>query len=234
MASDCVNDDEASEFVVDYEKIGIDDEAFKEIRNDYYLNDELIGKINKYIKNAKLPIKRGDTVILGDLLVRYRNELKLIYDGISAIELSDYPDDYGVVPEHIKITDNDFDIGWWNDVITHNNIFWLSDEIIGRLVFKKNNNFVESKISIKGKEYIVIIDGDVPEDLEWNDDELKLDTDTTHGEYTLFFDLLGPFFDLELEKADCPDPCWCEKDGYPVFFLKFISKRETTDDIDDE
>ena len=103
-------------------------------------------KLYKYDNTAKFPnknykkifdpkslgISRGDVVHFGD--DDYRNNNKMIYDGVKLQNLWTEVDDYGSVPPTFVCGDDpdDFNIGDFEDLIDHNFVNWLSKKKITR------------------------------------------------------------------------------------------------------
>jgi hypothetical protein len=105
-----------------------------------------------------LGMSRGDVIHFGS--DSYRNNNKLIYDGIKLQELWTDVDDYGSVPPTFVCGDKpgDFDIGDFEDVIEHNTINWLSKEKLKEIEFLKKDDEVYGKVQIKGKVWKICID----------------------------------------------------------------------------
>lgn len=92
--------------------------------------------LTKIVAERKLPIKKGDIVGLlaqGEHPDCIRSEGCFIFDGSKVIPLDNSIDDYGAVPPSIKVSDTEFSITHWQDVVAHNNIFWLAQSILGRM-----------------------------------------------------------------------------------------------------
>lgn len=100
---------------------------------DERVQEDILHKLTAFVKTAK----RGDTISLQKAGEKYRNVWTFMWDGEKALKLDSIIDEYGVVPQSLKVTDTEFSPDWWVDTIEHNSIFWLSDEIKSRMVFKR-------------------------------------------------------------------------------------------------
>ncbi len=108
------------------------------IPNDQWTEDVqegILERLTTYVKNAKC----GDTISLERSGEKYRNDWTYLWNGEKAIPLDYSIDEYGSVPRTFKVTDTDFSPDWWTETIAHNSIFWLSDEIKNRMVFKQED-----------------------------------------------------------------------------------------------
>ena len=82
-------------------------------------------------------IKRGDII---NFEGSFRNENKLIFDGSKLIELYTNIDDYGSVPPIFKVG-KEFKPNHWLNVIDHNGIIFLEDELFSKIeYFEVDNN----------------------------------------------------------------------------------------------
>lgn len=81
-------------------------------------------------------IKRGDII---NFEGSYRNENKLIFDGIKLIELYTEIDDYGSVPPQFKVG-KDFKPNHWLNIIDHNGIVFLEDELYNKIEYFEVDN----------------------------------------------------------------------------------------------
>lgn len=75
---------------------------------------------------------------------------KYIWWNGCAHQLQNEPDQYGTIPQCVKITDsNNITPYHWVNILT-NSFVWFSDEIISRIQLDENN---ESVVSIHGTDY---------------------------------------------------------------------------------
>ena len=128
-------------------------------------------KVYKYDNTEKFPNKkykktfdpnsfmvRGDVIHFGN--DDYRNNNKLIFDGIKLQQLYTDADDYGSVPPTFECGDspNEFNIGDFEDIIDHNTINWLSKQKLKEIVLSIKKNEIYGKVVIKGKKWNISID----------------------------------------------------------------------------
>jgi hypothetical protein len=150
----------AFETYIPYEEIGYDDENKV---NDLFMegSDELLEKLNEYVKDNNIYMERGDTVSLIPKGYRYRNQCLFVYNG-DLIEYLDYNvDEYGAIHPHYEVTDTDFAPNYWVNTIDHNTYFYLSTTIKNRFKFYKDeHNRVVSDVLIGTKMWKAYIDGD--------------------------------------------------------------------------
>ena len=109
----------------------------------------------KYKRNYKFEfnpkkdhkIKKGDTICFGGR--SYRNEGVWIWDGNKIINLDDSIDDYGSVPSLFKVG-NEFKPNHWIDIIDHNSIIWLEDELLEKIEIKNSIIIKDDYLYVKG------------------------------------------------------------------------------------
>jgi hypothetical protein len=124
-----------------------------------YSNSNFPNKNHTKIFDPKLlGMSRGDVIHFGN--DNYRNNNKLIYDGVKLQELWTEVDDYGSVPPTFLCGDGpgDFNIGDFEDIIENSTINWLSKEKLKEIEIVKNKDEVYGKVQIKGKKWIITID----------------------------------------------------------------------------
>jgi len=110
------------------------------------------------IFDPKSFMTRGDVIWFdGD---DYRNNNKMIFDGIKLESLYTKVDDYGSVPPEYVVGDNngEFNIGDFEDLIVHNSINWLSKQKLQEIELYKKNNEIKGKVTIQGKEWTILFD----------------------------------------------------------------------------
>ena len=112
---------------------------------------------NKIYKKQFDPsfMKRGDVIHFGNN--DYRNNNKLIFDGVKLECLHTLVDDYGSVPPNYVVGDKleEFNIGDFEDIIDHNQINWLSKETKEKIILYENNKEITAKVMIKNKEWFI-------------------------------------------------------------------------------
>ena len=98
-----------------------------------YYNTLYPNKIYKKIFDPSF-MSRGDVIHFGN--DSYRNNNKLIYNGIKLENLYTFVDDYGSVPPDYVVGDNsdDFNIGDFEYLIEHNELYWLSKETLQKII----------------------------------------------------------------------------------------------------
>jgi hypothetical protein len=110
----------------------------------------------KYKKQFNVShLKRGDIVHFGDN--DYRNTNKLIFDGSKLECLYTLVDDYGSLPPDYVVGDKleEFNIGDFENLIDHNEIYWLSKEILQKIILYEKNGDILGKVMIKDKEWFI-------------------------------------------------------------------------------
>jgi hypothetical protein len=119
-----------------------------------YSNTLYPNKIYKKQFNTT-PMKRGDIAHFGDNY--YRNSNKLIFDGVKLECLYTLVDDYGSLPPDYVVGDKleDFNIGDFDNLIDHNEIYWLSKETLQKIELYEENEEIMGKVMIKGKEWFI-------------------------------------------------------------------------------
>jgi hypothetical protein len=164
--------------------------------------DKLLNSLDIYVHNNMKEIKKGDVITLIKEEGRYRNTGTFIYDGESVCDLCDIIDEYGSVPPILQVSDIEFSPYHWMNVIVHNNIFFLSNDLKNKLEdFKMEDNMWCSHIIINNVEYICIVD---------NPDEFM------HSIKTMYFELKPTEFDTDkLNEIDGK----YYKGEVPVFFV---------------
>jgi hypothetical protein len=102
-------------------------------------------------------LKRGDVIHFGN--DDYRNNNKLIFDGIKLIELYTDIDDYGSVPPEFKVG-KEFKPTHWikNYAMDHNTIIFLEPDLFETITLNKyvNNQFI-GNINILDEDYIITV-----------------------------------------------------------------------------
>jgi len=99
-------------------------------------------------------IKRGDII---NFEGSYRNEGKWIWDGTKIVNLYTEVDDYGSVPPEFKVG-KDFQPNHWIDIVDHNSIIWLEDELFENIEIYTKNNQYYGRIKIFDTNYDIFID----------------------------------------------------------------------------
>lgn len=102
-------------------------------------------------------IKRGDVVHFGN--DDYRNNNKLLYDGIKLISLYTAIDDYGSVPPQFKVGKIFKPTHWIeNYAMDHNTIIFLEPDLFETIKLHKyvNNQFI-GNINILDEDYIITV-----------------------------------------------------------------------------
>jgi hypothetical protein len=136
--------------------VSIDGEDFD------YNSDVMLSLMKQLIKNRKIKVFDGD-IIENDMypLYGYRNNGKFVWWNDDIHELSDYPDDYGTLPDFVQISDDRFNPYYWVEAVDHNSYVWFSQEILDRLKFECiAGNEYQAKTSIRGKEYTFLVHAD--------------------------------------------------------------------------
>lgn len=220
-------------FYVESKHIGCDDDALDKLINTINQGDdamitELTGKLTRYANGTggtSLSIRRGDmfTILPGSR--RYRNDFVFIYDGSVVMPLDGSIIDYGTIPPQFEINDHEFAVGWWNNVMEHNNIFYISKDIIKRFHFiEEREGLWTSKIKLRAvcdegvqlKDFICIIDSDSSENIEA--------FISGHENLDVMFELEPVILSLdELEYVDDPAIRYKFHD-LPVIFLQFLNQ----------
>ncbi len=130
------------------------------------VQEDILKRLTAHIKNAR----RGDTISLEKAPNKYRNDWTYMWDGEKAVPLDHILDEYGTVPPTFKVTDTEFSPDWWINTITHNGIFWLSDEIKSRMKFKEEEDQIVADFLIGDVPWRCYVDypdnPDMPENLE--------------------------------------------------------------------
>lgn len=124
-----------------------------------YSNSKFPNKnYTKTFDPISLGLSRGDVVHFGN--DDYRNNNKLIFDGVKLIALWSDVDDYGSVPPIFLCGDepDDFDIGDFAYSIDHNSINWLSKQKLKEIELYIKNDKVYGKVTIKGTQWKIYID----------------------------------------------------------------------------
>jgi hypothetical protein len=102
----------------------------------------------------KYDIKCGDII---NFQGSYRNEGKWIWDGTKIVNLDTEVDDYGSVPPEFKVG-KDFQPNHWIDVVDHNSIIWLEDELFEDIeIYAKTDQFY-GRVKIFDTNYKIFID----------------------------------------------------------------------------
>jgi hypothetical protein len=99
-------------------------------------------------------IKRGDII---NFEGSYRNEGKWIWGGTKIENLYTEVDDYGSVPPEFKVG-KDFQPNHWIDVVDHNSIIWLEDELIENIEVYAEDNNMYGRVKIFDTNYNIFID----------------------------------------------------------------------------
>ena len=125
-----------------------------------YSNPEFPNKNYKKIFDPKSFMTRGDVINFGG---SYRNEYKMIFNGIELKHLYTDIDDYGSVPYDFIVGDNpdEFNIGDFNQLIDHNSINWLSKEKLKEIIFIEKDHEIYGQVKIKNKLWNIYINYDV-------------------------------------------------------------------------
>ena len=120
-------------------------------------NECLITSYKPNISN----LKHGDLIIFnesGKYEGRYRNEGVYIWNATdNYIQNLEYEiDDYGHIPSNFKVG-KDFLPNHWNNVIDHNDIIHLDNELYENVDLKYDNNKYIAQINIQNQLYDLII-----------------------------------------------------------------------------
>jgi hypothetical protein len=123
-----------------------------------YSNSLYPNKKYKKIFDPKKFMARGDVIHFGDDY--YRNNNKMIFDGIKLQFLYTKIDDYGSVPPEFVVGDSEdeFDIGDFEKLIEHNTINWLSKKKLEEIKLYIKNGNIEGKVTIRKKKWIILFD----------------------------------------------------------------------------
>ena len=123
-----------------------------------YSNSLYPNKKYKKIFDPKKFMARGDVIHFGDDY--YRNNNKMIFDGIKLQFLYTKIDDYGSVPPEFVVGDSEdeFDIGDFEKLIEHNTINWLSKQKLEEIKLYIKNGHIEGKVKIRKKNWIILFD----------------------------------------------------------------------------
>ena len=97
-------------------------------------------------------MKCGDVIHFGN--DNYRNNNKLIFNGVELEELYTLIDDYGSVPPTFE-AGKEFDIGDFEDIIEHNKINWLSKESLSKIELYEETDNIIGKVKIKNKDWFI-------------------------------------------------------------------------------
>jgi hypothetical protein len=91
--------------------------------------------LTEHMHAKSIAAKRGDVVGLHPNTFddRYRNDGVFLYDGEKVTTLDSDIDQYGALPPSIQVTDTEFAPHYWQDVMHHNQIFWLAQPILDRM-----------------------------------------------------------------------------------------------------
>lgn len=90
-------------------------------------------EISEYIM-LTLNIIRGDIILLhDDELDLYRNNGKYIWSGTKLEPLYEEIDEYGSIPPDYKVTQTLFNPRYWSTTISHNYIYWLSEDFLDEI-----------------------------------------------------------------------------------------------------
>ena len=102
-------------------------------------NEEYLTLINQSLaRNLDiLPMLRGDVVHL-TWLGYYENIGRFLWDGEKAVDLDTNLDLYGSVPKEFSFPE--FPIDYFYDTINHNNIIWLSSQVIQEIIRNFDEN----------------------------------------------------------------------------------------------
>lgn len=100
---------------------------------------------------TSLGLSRGDVVHFGN--DNYRNNNKMIFDGVKLQHLCTKVDDYGSVPPSFVCGDGpeDYDIGDFEDVVDHNTINWLSKEKLQEIEILEKDDEIWGTVTIQNK-----------------------------------------------------------------------------------
>lgn len=107
----------------------------KQVDDYNYDEGAVAAQLTELVVERALTPKRGDIISLVPDEERYRNDGCFIFDGDKVIPLGSEAniDDYGYVPSSIQVSDTEFSITHWRDVVGHNCIFWLAQPILDRM-----------------------------------------------------------------------------------------------------
>lgn len=104
---------------------------------------------------TSLGLSRGDVVHFGN--DNYRNNNKMIFDGVKLQHLCTKVDDYGSVPPSFVCGDGpeDYDIGDFEDVVDHNTINWLSKEKLQEIEILEKDDEIWGTVTIQNKKWTI-------------------------------------------------------------------------------
>lgn len=151
IPSDVISEEELNEILQSVSDTQEEEDVVLEYLNKSPKVWEFLNSSDK--REGKFRIQRGDVVHIA-VASNYRNDFKYIYDGFLLMGLDHDIDDYGSVPSTFSVID-EFPIGYWDDVIEHNNINYFNptpyeDQIYANLklvgTIYSNRNKAERKI----------------------------------------------------------------------------------------
>lgn len=135
----------------------------------HYSNSKCPNKNYKktYDPLTKYPnLKRGDVVHFGN--DDYRNNNKLIFDGVKLINLYTAIDDYGSVPPTFKVG-KEFKPEHWivNHAFDYGSILFLENDLFEQIELNRDqNNYIIGKLHIFNKDYKI--------NIEYDDENIKI------------------------------------------------------------
>lgn len=133
----------------------------EEIDNFDYNEEEVAALLTELVAERSLAVRRGDIVSIQTDEERYRNSGCFVFDGSKVIPLGSEAeiDDYGYVPPSIQVSDTEFSITHWSDIVAHNSIFWLAQPILDRMTIHWNSklHLYICSTKIAGKAYTCVV-----------------------------------------------------------------------------
>jgi hypothetical protein len=172
--------------------IGLDSIAFDAASNEFEIPG-ILDYITKYVNSNLLDIiKYGDIIHIDNHVY---DRWDFIWDGLNALHLDFKRDDYGAVPDSIKVSHTEFSPYWWSGILDKT-IFYLSDDILQDLKFYEySDGSTRCDIKINNNDYICYIDDPRPsikleyfettpsEDFKHTDELTHDDTDDSQRVY---------------------------------------------------
>lgn len=120
----------AAYFYIEPEAVNLTE---KEVDAFVYNEEDVAVQLTELVQERALTPKRGDIISLIPDEERYRNDGCFIFDGDKVIPLDTEFDNYGHLPSSIQVSDTEFSIIHWRDIVGHNCIFWLAQPILDRM-----------------------------------------------------------------------------------------------------
>lgn len=107
------------------------------LKDSPLISEHELSKALIYLREIRVDLVKGDLVLF-DSNIGYRNEGVAIFNGDKIVELSDDVDDYGSVPQELRVIEDGVPINYWaylddTDIgrgITHNSIVWFNHMLV--------------------------------------------------------------------------------------------------------